>query len=270
LSKDVPGNALNNNRVANYLNNDIVDSLSVDSNLSVDAYPLVEDKDPPKIRTTSLAIKMPNKKKLTPTSIMVIDTILTVRSCTLLKVLFDPGSTSTLISRKCLPRHCKTCPIKQKRKINTLAGSCETKEVVVMRNLRLPKLDKNCVVDQQKALVFDRDCKYDVISGADFLRKSGIDIKYSTGIIEWFDNELPMRDPHQLDGNENLAMADILEVQREAEDIFGMDWYDPTCYASEILDAKYGKVSTDDVVDQLTHLTPDQRDDLKGLFHGFT
>jgi hypothetical protein len=29
-------------------------------------------------------------------------------------------------------------------------------------------------------------------------------------------------------------------------------------------------VSTDDVVDQLTHLTPDQRDDLKGLFHGFT
>ena len=42
-------------------------------------------------------------------------------------------------------------------------------------------------------------------------------------------------------------MADILEVQCNAEDIFGMDWYDPTCYASEIMDAKYGKVSTDDV-----------------------
>ncbi len=127
-----------------------------------------------------------------------------------------------------------------------------------MRVLRLPKLNKNCVLDQQKASVFDRDCKYDVILGADFLSKSGIDIKYSTGIIEWFDNELPMRDPHQLDGNEYLAMVDILEVQREADDIFGMDWYYPTCYASEILDAKYGKLSTDDVVDQLTHLTPDQ------------
>jgi hypothetical protein len=139
-----------------------------------------------------------------------------------------------------------------------------------MRNLRLPELDKNCVVDQQKALVFDGDCKYDVILGADFLSKSGIDIKYSTGIIKWFDNELPMCDPHQLDGNAHLAMADILEVQCEAEEIFGMDWYDPTCCASEILDKKYGKVSTDDVVDQLTHLTPDQQDDLKGLFHGFT
>jgi hypothetical protein len=43
-------------------------------------------------------------------------------------------------------------------------------------------------------------------------------------------------------------MAEILEVQREAEQLFGMDWYNPTCYTSEILDVKYGEVSTDDVV----------------------
>ena len=115
---------------------------------------------------------------------MVVDTISTVKPRTLLKVLFDPGSTSMLVSHKCLLRHCKTCPIKQERKINTLVGSCKTKEVVIMRNLRLPELDKNRVVDQQKALVFDRDCKYNVILGADFPSKSGIDIKNSTGIIE--------------------------------------------------------------------------------------
>ncbi len=79
-----------------------------------------------------------------------------------------------------------------------------------------------------------------------------------------------MCDPHQLDDKEYLAMVDILEVQRKAEDICGMDWYDPTCYVSEILDAKYCKVLTDDVANQLTYLTPDQQDDLKGLFHGFT
>jgi len=44
-----------------------------------------------------------------------------------------------------------------------------------------------------------------------------------------------MRDPHQLSDKEYLAMVDIIEVQREAEDIFGMDWYYPTCYALEIL-----------------------------------
>jgi hypothetical protein len=50
-------------------------------------------------------------------------------------------------------------------------------------------------VDQQKAPIFDADsCRYDVILGADFLSKTGIDVKYSTRTIDWFDNELPLRD----------------------------------------------------------------------------
>ena len=93
-----------------------------------------------------------------------------------------------------------------------------------MRKIRLPNFDKNCVVEEQKALVIDGQFKYDVIFGADFLSKTGIDIKYSSGIIEWFNNELPMRNPHHLDNKEYLAMAEILEVQCEAEQFFGMDW----------------------------------------------
>jgi hypothetical protein len=60
-------------------------------------------------------------------------------------------------------------------------------------------------------------------------------------------------------------MAEILKVQRKAEQLLGMDWYNTTCYASEILDAKYEKVSTDDVVNQLTHLNNKQKQDLKLL-----
>jgi hypothetical protein len=37
-----------------------------------------------------------------------------------------------------------------------------------------------------------------VILDADFLTKTGTDVKYSTGIIEWFENELPLCDPHDL------------------------------------------------------------------------
>jgi hypothetical protein len=59
-----------------------------------------------------------------------------------------------------------------------------------------------------------------------------------------------MQDPHHLDNKEYLAMAEVFEVQREAEQLFGMDWYNPTCCASEIMDTKYGKVSTEDVVNQ--------------------
>jgi hypothetical protein len=96
--------------------------------------------------------------------------------------------------------------------------------MVVMRKIRLPEFNKNCLVEEPKALVFDGQYKYNVIFGADFLTKIGIDIKYSSGNIEWFDNELPMRNPHHLDDKKYLAMTEILEVQREAEQLFGMDW----------------------------------------------
>jgi hypothetical protein len=49
-----------------------------------------------------------------------------------------------------------------------------------------------------------------------------------------------------------------------------MDWYDPTCYASEILDAKYDKVLDDDVIDQLDHLNAQQKDDLKRVLNEHT
>ena len=114
---------------------------------------------------------------LTPVTIMVVDTISSVKSRIFLKVLLDSGSTATMINRKCLPRNCKPCEITSSRQINTLAGTYTSTEVVIMRNLRIPEFDKNRNVDQQKALVFQSEtCKYDVILGADFLTKTGIDV----------------------------------------------------------------------------------------------
>jgi hypothetical protein len=113
-----------------------------------------------------------------------------------------------MINRKCLHRNCQTCKISKSRKIETLAGSYTSSEMVVFCNLRLPELDKNRNVDQQKALIFDAySFRYDVILGDDFLSKTGFHVKYSTGTIEWFDNELPMHDTHYLQGKNFLAMA---------------------------------------------------------------
>ena len=57
-------------------------------------------------------------------------------------------------------------------------------------------------------------------------------------------------------------MAEIVEVQQE-EELFGMNWYNPTCYAVEILDAKHEVGEVDEVTDQLSHLNPQQKEDLK-------
>ena len=48
-----------------------------------------------------------------------------------------------------------------------------------------------------------------------FLTKTGIDVKYSTATMEWFDNELQLRNPHLLETKDFEAMAEIVEVQQE-------------------------------------------------------
>ncbi len=70
-------------------------------------------------------------KQLTPVTIMVIDTISSVKLRIILKVLLDSGSTTTMINRKCLPRNCQTFKISKSRKIGTLAGSYTSSEMVV-------------------------------------------------------------------------------------------------------------------------------------------
>jgi hypothetical protein len=126
--------------------------------------------------------------------------------------------------------------------VNTLAGSYQLSAMVVMRNLRLPELDKNRNVEQQKALIFEPDtCRYDVILGADFMTKTGIDVKHSAGTIEWFENELPLSDPHDKKDSDFKAMAEIIEIQQEVV-FFGKDWHDLTCFAIKILDEKSEKV----------------------------
>ncbi len=66
-----------------------------------------------------------------------------------------------------------------------------------------------------------------MILGADFLTKTAIDVKYRNNTIEWFENELPLRDPHLLKDEDFASMANIIEIQQEVE-FFGMDWYNPT------------------------------------------
>jgi hypothetical protein len=124
-------------------------------------------------------VDTPSNKNLTPVTIMVMDTIGTAKSRRLLKVILGSGSTTTLIYQSCLPRKCQPCKIAQNtRVVNTLAGSYQSSAMVVVHNLRLPELKRNRNIDQQKALVFQAEtCTYDVILGADFLTKTGIDVK---------------------------------------------------------------------------------------------
>ena len=68
---------------------------------------------------------------------MVVDTIGLKKSRVLLKVLIDPGSTKTLISRKALPRGTRPIPLQQAKMVTTLVGTMKAAEMVHLRDLRL-------------------------------------------------------------------------------------------------------------------------------------
>ncbi len=73
-----------------------------------------------------------------------------------------------------------------------------------------------------------------------------------------------------MDNSNYLAVAEAPEVHGEEEQLFDRDWYNPDCYATAILDAKYKKVNTDDVVKQLTHLSTTQKEDLRNMLKDFS
>jgi hypothetical protein len=129
LQKKSTGNAPNSMHNAQYILTEEVDTNLEKSNAK---------------KALGIKTNKDTQKYLTPVTIMVVDTIPSVKSRISLKVLLDSGSTTTMINRKCLPRHCQPCKISNSRKMSTLTGYYISSEmvVVVLRNLKLPELDK--------------------------------------------------------------------------------------------------------------------------------
>eukprot|EP00956_Cyclotella_meneghiniana_P036507 scaffold126502_cov47-Cyclotella_meneghiniana.AAC.4 len=154
----------------------------------------------------------------TPVTVCTANTIGTLRSRHIFRVLLDSGSTCSLIKRSCLPKHCQTKAMSKYKKVTTLAGKLKAEEVVTMRDIRLPEFDKNRRIDQHTCLVFDNDkCNYDIILGTKFLSKVGIKLNYEDEQMEWFDTTLPLKPVGGLTSQDFDAMVDAFHVQMEDE-----------------------------------------------------
>ena len=69
---------------------------------------------------------------------MIVNSIGLKKSRSILKVLLDPGSAKTVISRKALPREAQLIPLQQEKKVTTLAGTMKPKNLVNLRDIMLP------------------------------------------------------------------------------------------------------------------------------------
>jgi len=156
-------------------------------------------------------IPLPKFKRIatkTPASTCTASAIGAVQSRRVLRVL---------IKISVLPRGVKPRKLNASKVMKTLAGIFTAADTVTLRDTRLPKFDKNRRIEEQKALVFDTTCRYDIIFGTDFLSKIGININYETGFMEWHECILPLRDPFSVDAKCFNDMEDTMFVQTEDE-----------------------------------------------------
>ena len=198
-----------------------------------------------------------------PTSILVVSSYNTINKPSLLHMLFDSGGHKTMIHRRVLPEGCIERAIAFKQPITTLAGNFIPEGLVWLCGLCLPEFDKSCIIDEQKAIIFDAPCQYDIIVGGDFLKKAGINLMYETGMIEWMGISIPMRVPFETDEEYTSVIDDYL-IQMEEDDWDFEDEYLES-YLTTILDAKYEKANIDLIISAQRHLDDAQQNDLRTL-----
>ena len=127
-----------------------------------------------------------NARNHTSLSMAVVRKIGAVSNKKILKVLFDPDSTRTLIHRGLVPKEAIPTALNKTKTVDTIAGTMVSGEKVILRDIRLPEFENNRVINEQNALLFDKKIRYDIIFGSNFMAKTGIDVMYSTKTVNWY------------------------------------------------------------------------------------
>ncbi len=208
-------------------------------------------------------------QKLLPIGIMTIGTIQGQPHKRPLKVLFDSGSSRTLINQSIVPDNIHTHPLETPVTLQTGGGVIKAQHVVKLQDLRFPELSPTRSYSvEMEAIVSPHTAKYDVILGYDIMVAARMVICCETRTIRWGDLSVSWKPPtflndrtfHQhLEDALAIAQSDHLETTYAGQ---------PT--TKEILSSKYDKVDTQTVAQAQKHLSQRQRDDLGKLLSDFT
>lgn len=95
----------------------------------------------------------------------------------ILKVLFNTGGSSSMVSVGNLPPDA-TVTLAPVKMVNTLAGTMTTEGIITLKGMRLPEFNHDRVIEEHKLQKCSAPCKYDIILGVDFLKKMGIKLDY--------------------------------------------------------------------------------------------
>ena len=108
----------------------------------------------------------PNSKTVSiATTMILVKKIQGVLCFCIMKVPFDSGGSVSMISKKVLPREVQVYHSGPSKLVSTLASNTQLTGKVGVQGICLPKFNKSLVINKHDFLIFNANCKYDMILG---------------------------------------------------------------------------------------------------------
>jgi hypothetical protein len=191
--------------------------------------------------------------QLCPIGIMIARKIHHHESKLPLRVLFDPGSDTTLINQRCLPQGCNpktVAPIH-------IGGVHVSK----LSDVSLPEFSSSMRLPGPiRAMVFNNEgCIHDLILGLDILTVIKMDVNLPTQTVRWNDKEIPFRSKMHFQASTYIQS---LVTSMEDDPLEEEEAKEAGYKSTRILHSKYETVDPEDVAQQQNHLTFTQKKQL--------
>ena len=178
------------------------------------------------------------------------------------KTLLDSGGTYTMINARCIPKDAELIDVIGGNFVTT-AGSFDTRHQVEVKDVVFPEFSHTRKLATNRFFVFDSPkCPHDIIFGRNSLAETKMILNFAEKKTSWHEDEVPFHPPGFF--RDNARMRDLLNPTPSA--ISAAESFN---VQASIKDAVYEKCDTDELADSLTHLTPEQREDMKQLFREF-
>jgi hypothetical protein len=171
-----------------------------------------------------------------------------------MRVLLDTGTTSTIILRELVGKGRDHINTKRRTKWKTLGGTFTTNYESLL-DFKFPELSTSKVVMWQAHVddkTSSKEAAYAIIMRMDLMTSIGITVDCEQRCIRWRGTEIPLKTRATLNNDEVLHIlyhaANEPDILQEAEK-----------RRNRILDADYRKVEVDPFVQELKHLTVDEK-----------
>ena len=183
----------------------------------------------------------------------------------LFRVLLDSGTNRCMGTATAVQRSGLHIRQGRQHRFRTAAGVFTTENYARIRTHKLLELNSRRVLLNQKVQVRDGELgPYDFIFGRDYLKKFGIDLLFSEGVIAWDGMRTAMKPPQYYASSDNMKQT-LLERTTGTNNIRASD----DVFATEILDSLYERQDLKRLAEEQIHLDKAKRDQLYDMiFHG--